>query len=199
MLGDPGICMWQPLTWPRAPQEAYRQYWCKHTGAESRWRQPWGAPQWKQVNFILWVRLPNYTVPSVRILWPTAFRSALFKCSSLFSSALFVIKGAFDAGVQRGLECPLKPVWSVADDFCGITEDKVNLRANTVLWATKWSRFLAHEKSPASAILGETSIISSKELPDFFEMWNVVNRWTSVLRCMTVANTSNPAQLKCWN
>lgn len=91
-------------------------------------------------------------LPSVRILWPTAFRSVLFKCSSLFSSALFVIKGAFDARVQRGFQCPLKPVWSVADDSCGITEDKVNLRANAVFWAIKLSRILAHEMSLASAI-----------------------------------------------
>lgn len=53
--------------------------------------------------------------------------------------ALFVIKGAFDARAQRGLECPPKPVCDVAADSWGIAGAKVNLRAREFAleaWAT---------------------------------------------------------------
>lgn len=79
------------------------------------------------INVTLNIRFPNYVFPSVIIFWPTAFRSVLFKGSSPFSTAVFVIRAALDARVPVWWERPPKPVWSVAEDACGVAEAKVNL------------------------------------------------------------------------
>lgn len=85
-------------------------------------------PQREWINVTLNIRFPNYVFPSVIIFWPTAFRSVLLKRSSLFSTAVFVIRVALGARVPVRREGPPKPVWSVADDACGVTETPVNLQ-----------------------------------------------------------------------
>lgn len=66
-------------------------------------RQPYGGSALRVSKLYLWVKFPHYMLSSLRILWPVAFRSVLFKCSSLSSTVLFVINGAFDARVLGGL------------------------------------------------------------------------------------------------
>lgn len=59
---------------------------------------------------------------------------------------LFVIRGAFDVRVQRGLVCPLKPICFMVGDSSGMAVAKVNLPAGVL--ATELSGvFFPHGKS----------------------------------------------------
>lgn len=65
---------------------------------------------------------------------------------------LFVIRGAFDVRVQRGLVCPLKPICFMVGDSSGMAVAKVNLPAGVL--ATELSGVFFHMGS-LSTMLGD--------------------------------------------